>query len=176
MQPGFYGGLRRAGAVRVHYSLRHFPDDGGSAPTAEAKDSMSDLFDEMAQRIADRVTDLVTMRVENSLEKFLRSGVKLVWSEHEAARDFFGVGVERLRAWRKRKLISASRYPKGRLRDTEEDGLGDEYFYDLAALLSFHQRYLVSAASPDVFELKQELQPLGPEIVETRRLRAVGGR
>jgi hypothetical protein len=132
----------------------------------------NDAWEKLSEDLAARVEQLVIARVQASLEKFLRDGVKLVYPEKEAA-QFLNVGIERLQAWRRRQLISASQYPKGRLRKDEEDGLGDDYFYDIASLLSFHQKYLKPAVSPDAFEIKTELQPLGAEITETRRLRAV---
>jgi hypothetical protein len=143
--------------------------------------SKGDAWEQLSQDLAARVDELVMSRVTASLERFMSRQVKLIYTETEAAK-FLGVGKDRLQAWRRRRLISASRYPKGRLRPVEkqrltenQDVLGDDYFYDIASLLSFHRRYVQEAVSPDTFEIQDQVHPFGAEISQPR-LRAVGAR
>jgi hypothetical protein len=127
-----------------------------------------DAWTELSESLAASVEELVIARVEASLERFMRGQVKLLFTEREAAK-VLGVGKEKLQAWRRRHLISASRYPKGSLRPGEKDELGGDYFYDIASLLSFHQRYLEQAVSPDTFRITTEVQPLGAEVQQIRK-------
>lgn len=134
---------------------------------------MADEWDKFTKRLAENVEQAVLTRVRRTLDEYFRSGVKVVYSEEEAA-AFLTIGIDTLQAWRKRGLIEFACYPIGKLRDEEDDGdrLGSTYTYDIAGLLSFRERYVRRSITPNAFKLKPELTLLGPEIDE-RQLRRV---
>lgn len=124
----------------------------------------------MALRLSDAIEQTVTAKLRLFLERFFRTEVKLIFDEEEAAR-FLCCRKEDLQEWRKRKLIAFARYPKGRILAGEEDGLGRNYTYSIAELLSFRERYLVQTLTAPVYTISREVTAFGPE-VKKKELRA----
>jgi hypothetical protein len=134
---------------------------------------MMDAWTQLTHNVTEAIERMVTARLERVLDKYFRSTLKVIYTEDEAA-VFLGVGVETLASWRSRGLIECARYPVGRLREGQEDGLGRTYTYDIAQLLSFRDRYKQRIASPAKYEIQPVVSLLGPELRSNEPFMRVG--
>ncbi len=120
---------------------------------------MTDILTTLAQSIADSVESILSARLEKFIHRFLRSQVKLFWTEAEAA-EALGVKPPTLAAWRKAGLIEHTRYPQAKA-----DKLGDIVSYTAADLLNFHNRYAVRVPNNNnVYELNPSVSAFGAEV------------
>lgn len=97
------------------------------------------MLDETADHVGREIED----RLSSFLSRFVRSSIKLIYSEQEAA-QFLCVSKATLEAWRKRGLIPFTRYPMGRT-DGNADRLGGICTYHLNDLIDFHKNYKQNA-------------------------------
>lgn len=124
---------------------------------------MSDTVDRLGEEIAEKAFDLLAPRLMGFLDRHMKSQAKVIFSEEEAA-TFLTCSVDTLQAWRKRGLIGYARYPLGKIRDGQEDGLGSIYTYDAAQLLAFRERYIKQLPGENRFEIHSVISLAGPEI------------
>lgn len=120
---------------------------------------MNDAFIKIdVEAIAESVEEAVMRRVESSLERLFREGVRVAFSEKEAAAQ---LGVSPKELYRKRAAQEIGYYQNGR-----------KISYGLHHLLDYLARSEVKTIAPSKFEMSPRVSLLGAEIRPT--LRKVG--
>lgn len=97
---------------------------------------MNETLDKLADEIAVTAFAKFRVLVDAHLSRAVTSGVKLTFSEEEAAEQL-GVSPSTLAAWRRRGIINFARYPQAK-----NDALSDMYSYSEIDLLDFRNRYV----------------------------------
>lgn len=118
---------------------------------------MDKYWEQLTASLVERIESMVAARLKDFLERFVRSEIKVIYDEREAA-AFLKVSRVTLAAWRKAGLITYARYPMAK-----QDGLSDMYSYSVADLLNFRERYVHKTRTKNVFELSPVVTLAGPE-------------
>lgn len=130
-----------------------------------------DLFNKLTVRMAEEIADIAVARVTEKLETLLRSNIKVIYDDESAA-AFLETSKANVVEWANRGLLEHAVYPVGRLRDGEDDRLGNHRTYSIAALLSFRDKYLRKTTGGNRYEINPVLTLVGPEVEDKRMVKA----
>lgn len=116
---------------------------------------MSTALDNLIDDISARVAIQLENRMRVVFAAIVRETEQPIYSEEEGA-NYLKVSADTLSAWRRRKLITFTRYPLAKLRDKQaDDDLGSIIVYRRQDLDAFAEKYLIPAAGEKVVKMRK---------------------